>query len=127
MVKLDIDFEAILKLQRKIGEYGSKRVYNVLPLKLFDDFEPECAILYEEILRRRVAEEEPIRVVVTLKDEREKRYVEDGYLVDYIQHNKIFIVQGRKSEGELLREPKNYMMHRLCFQLKDLEDKEAIE
>lgn len=74
-----------------------------------------------------MAEDEPIRVIITLKDEKEKRYVEEGYLVDYIKHDKIFIVQGRRSEGELIREPKNYMMHRLCFQLQDLEDKEAIE
>lgn len=35
---LDIDFEAILKLQRKVKEYGERRIHNVLPLIIFDDF-----------------------------------------------------------------------------------------
>lgn len=44
-VKLEVDFDSILKLQRKIPEYGEKRIQNVLPLMVFDDYKQECEVL----------------------------------------------------------------------------------
>ena len=44
-VKLEVDFEAILKLQRKVPEYGERRLQNVLPLYIFDDYESECQVI----------------------------------------------------------------------------------
>lgn len=41
-VKLETDFEAIMRLQRKIEKYKDKRVERVLPLICFDNFEEEC-------------------------------------------------------------------------------------
>ena len=44
-VKLEVDFEAILKLQRKVAAYGDRRLQNVLPLYIFDDYESECEVI----------------------------------------------------------------------------------
>ena len=44
-MKLEVDFEAILKLQRKVADYGDRRLQNVLPLYIFDDYESECEVI----------------------------------------------------------------------------------
>ena len=52
IAKLDVDFSAILNLQRKVEEYR-KRVCNPLPLMLFDDFQTEAVIIKRVINERR--------------------------------------------------------------------------
>ena len=71
-IKLDTDFDAILKLQRKDTKYH-QRVCNTLPLVLFDDFTTECQIISKAIRTRRLAEAEPLTCVVLMKDEKEQR------------------------------------------------------
>ena len=72
-VKLEIDFDAILKLQRKLSHYSDHRIQNVLPLVIFDDFKHECEEIQKEIVRRRKNAIDPILVTVTFKDEFDKR------------------------------------------------------
>ena len=52
-VKLETDFEAIMRLQRKIEKYKDKRVERVLPLICFDNFEEECLKIQQIIEKRR--------------------------------------------------------------------------
>ena len=55
----------------------------MLPLVIFDDFEDECLSLQKEIVRRRIGLLEPVKCVVTMKDQREKRYLLEGEVLDY--------------------------------------------
>ena len=105
-VKLEVDFEAILKLQRKILAYTEKRVQNVLPLNIFDDYTSECLAIQEEILRRRVDKVKPITCIVTMKDEFDKRIQETGEVLDYEERYQMFIVEV---------DSKRYFMDRLCL------------
>jgi len=58
LVKLEVDFEAIMKLQRKIPRYQDKRIERVLPLYFFDDFEEECNSI-QQLIYQRVNQEKP--------------------------------------------------------------------
>ena len=84
-VKLEVDFEAILKLQRKVAAYSSRRIQNVLPLAVFDDYEGECLVIQKEIHRRRLENLDPILCTVTMKDEETgRRARETGAVLDYV-------------------------------------------
>ena len=117
-VKLEVDFEAILKLQRKVADYGERRLQNVLPLYIFDDYESECQVIQKEIYRRRTENLEPVCGNVIMKDEYEKRVQEVGEVLDYDRQTQMFIVQV---------DDKRYYMHRLCIQFEEFETKTQIE
>ena len=57
-VKLEIDFEAMMKLQRKVARYQDKRIERVLPLYFFDNFEEECNSIKQQI-EQRLQQEKP--------------------------------------------------------------------
>ena len=99
-----MDFEAILKLQRKLPEYSENRIQNVLPLVVFDDFIDESDMIQEELLRRRLEQQSKVLVTITFKDESEKRVQDIGTLLDYDQTRQMFIVE---------LEDKRFFMHRL--------------
>ena len=61
---------------------------------------------------------EPVRCVVTMKDQREKRHQQEGEVIDYLRHERMFIVQV---------EEKRYLMPRLCIQFSDVEARAEVE
>ena len=83
---LMVDFDAILKLQRKLPEYSENRIQNVLPLVIFDDFRDESNTIHEELIRRRKEQLSNVLVTITFKDETEKRVQDIGTLLDYDQN-----------------------------------------
>ena len=85
---------------------------------IFDDFEDECLSLQKEIVRRRIGLLAPVTCVVTMKDQREKRYQAEGEVLDYLRHEQMFIVQ---------IEDKRYLMPRLCIQFPDFEARAEVE
>ena len=117
-VALQVDFEAILKLQRKVEFYSERRLQNVLPLFIFDDYTNECLKIQTEILRRRKGGIPPVTCVVTMKDENEKRFQDSGDVLDYDWRQQEFIVE---VDG------KRYFMNRLCIQFEDFESKAELE
>lgn len=106
-IKFEVDFEAILKLQRKVSDYAKKRIQNVLPLYVFDDFHAECKELRHEIQARRINQKAPLTCTVTMKDEKDKRISETGAVLDYNEVSNLFIVEMYNTR---------YFMHRLCMQ-----------
>ena len=117
-VKVDVDFEAILKLQRKIEEYRTRRVCNLLPLMLFDDFQTECLILKRIIDQRLWTEQPPLPCTVTLKDLSDRRSAHPGEVLDYLEEARMFIVAVNGVRC---------LVNRLCIQLDDFETRENIE
>ena len=60
-VKLLVDFERFLSLQRKLpSEYADKRLAVTLPLERFDDYMDEAVILERVIRSRRLAGAAPL-------------------------------------------------------------------
>ena len=116
-VKLEVDFENILKLQRKRAEY-SRRVCDKLPLMLYDDFKGECKIFQQAILSRRLAGAPPLSCVVLMKDGSDGRLRCVGNVLGYNEQEQMFIVEVGG---------KRYFFNRLCVQFPDIEVKENLE
>ena len=110
-IKLEVDFDAILKLQRKRPEY-SRRVCNTLPLMLYDDFMTECKIIHKAIQTRRKAEVDPLSCVVLMKDDNDQRVQYTGEVLDYLEDVQMFIVEVNH---------RRYLFNRLCVQFPDYE------
>ena len=117
-VKVDVDFEAILKLQRRVEEYRGRRVCNLLPLMMYDDFQTECLILKRVINQRLWAEQPPLRCTVTMKDASDKRTSHPGEVLDYLEAERMFIVEVKGAR---------YFFNRLCIQFDDFETRENME
>jgi len=90
-VKLEMDSESILRLQRKQPRYSNKRIERVLPLYYFDDFDEECTQIKAQIDKRLRAELPPLQVQVTMKEMQNgkmTRVVKDGKCIDFLQDTK---------------------------------------
>ena len=60
---------------------------------LFDDFQTEAQIIKRIIVERRWSQQEPLKCIVLMKSENDKRVSKKGEVLDYLENDQMFIVE----------------------------------